>query len=163
MTDNDNDNNPAHHDPDRREVFKIGAAGVSAIAATGALGGALLRSPMPGILPGPSSRIKIGLTAAFPKGSKKLFVDEQIFVMHDDNGLCAMSTVCTHLGCAVSVLADGGFICPCHGSIYDDAGNVLAGPAPKALDWYRVRVLPGDRVEVDKSKLVPADQRTKIT
>jgi ubiquinol-cytochrome c reductase iron-sulfur subunit len=48
--------------------------------------------------------------------------------------------VCTHLGCIPKgqKMADprgkyGGWYCPCHGSIYDTAGRVRKGPAPKNL------------------------------
>ena len=43
--------------------------------------------------------------------------------------------VCTHLGC-VPDFGQGpyrGWLCPCHGSVYDTAGRVRAGPAPKNL------------------------------
>ena len=40
--------------------------------------------------------------------------------------------VCTHLGC-VPNRTESGWSCPCHGSIYDNSGRVLRGPAPKNL------------------------------
>jgi len=45
------------------------------------------------------------------------------------------SPMCTHLGCGYHW--DGiaqQFKCPCHGSVYDISGRVLAGPAPRPLD-----------------------------
>lgn len=44
--------------------------------------------------------------------------------------------VCTHLGC-VPMFGKGpygGYLCPCHGSIYDTSGRVRRGPAPRNLD-----------------------------
>ena len=51
--------------------------------------------------------------------------------------------ICTHLGCSpldkfatgsVSPTWDGGFLCPCHGSLYDLAGRVYKNmPAPDNL------------------------------
>ena len=41
--------------------------------------------------------------------------------------------ICTHLGCVPSRKKDG-WHCPCHGSIYDNSGRVLKGPAPRNLD-----------------------------
>jgi len=39
--------------------------------------------------------------------------------------------VCTHLGCVVPWnQAEKKFICPCHGSQYNDQGRVVRGPAP---------------------------------
>lgn len=43
--------------------------------------------------------------------------------------------VCTHLGC-VPTFGEGpykGWLCPCHGSIYDTSGRIRGGPAPKNL------------------------------
>ncbi len=43
--------------------------------------------------------------------------------------------VCTHLGC-VPNFGGGeyhGWLCPCHGSVYDTAGRIRKGPAPKNL------------------------------
>ena len=42
--------------------------------------------------------------------------------------------VCTHLGCVPNRNADGGWLCPCHGSMYDGSGRVIRGPAPKNLE-----------------------------
>ena len=43
--------------------------------------------------------------------------------------------VCTHLGCVPTFGAGPyrGWLCPCHGSIYDTAGRIRGGPAPKNL------------------------------
>ncbi len=41
--------------------------------------------------------------------------------------------VCTHLGC-VPNRTDDGWACPCHGSLYDNSGRVLRGPAPNNLE-----------------------------
>jgi ubiquinol-cytochrome c reductase iron-sulfur subunit len=43
--------------------------------------------------------------------------------------------ICTHLGC-VPLGHQGkyeGWFCPCHGSVYDTAGRIRQGPAPKNL------------------------------
>ncbi len=42
--------------------------------------------------------------------------------------------VCTHLGCVPNRNADGGWLCPCHGSMYDASGRVVRGPAPRNLE-----------------------------
>ncbi len=49
--------------------------------------------------------------------------------------------VCTHLGCVPLGAREGenrgqfgGYFCPCHGSQYDTAARVRAGPAPKNLE-----------------------------
>ncbi len=48
--------------------------------------------------------------------------------------------VCTHLGCiphqreGMAAQEGGGWLCSCHGSVYDGSGRILKGPAPKNLD-----------------------------
>lgn len=49
----------------------------------------------------------------------------------------ALSNVCPHSGCGVSVVNTPRLVCPCHGSEFDFAGRRLEGPAPTGL-----RVLP---------------------
>ena len=59
--------------------------------------------------------------------------------------------VCTHLGCipnqreGMAAKDGGGWVCPCHGSIYDASGRVIKGPAPKNLDVPAYEVLPGNK------------------
>ena len=53
----------------------------------------------------------------------------------------AISTRCMHLGCPVRyVEASARFICPCHGGVYDFAGEVSGGPPVRPLDRFYVRV-----------------------
>ena len=43
--------------------------------------------------------------------------------------------VCTHLGCVPNKGGEyGGWLCPCHGSVYDGSGRIRKGPAPKNLE-----------------------------
>ncbi len=52
----------------------------------------------------------------------------------DDGGLQAVSAACTHLGCAVHWNAgEKSWDCPCHGSRFAPDGEVLHGPAKRAL------------------------------
>ncbi len=57
-----------------------------------------------------------------------------------ENWLIAIG-ICTHLGCIPKGQAPtddrglyGGWFCPCHGSMYDTAGRIRQGPAPRNLD-----------------------------
>jgi len=73
-------------------------------------------------------------------------------------GALVMSWRCTHLGCTVPwIEAEGKFNCPCHGSIYNTKGEVLAGPAPRPLDLYPAEVM-GNELIVDTSQVI---QRTQ--
>lgn len=40
--------------------------------------------------------------------------------------------ICTHLGC-IPNRRETGWLCPCHGSVYDVSGRVIQGPAPRNL------------------------------
>jgi Rieske Fe-S protein len=59
--------------------------------------------------------------------------------------ILAFTAICTHQGCVVEP-AKTEFDCPCHGSRYDAAtGEVLGGPAPRALERIPVTVT-GDAI-----------------
>ncbi len=65
-----------------------------------------------------------------------------------DGSFAAFALNCTHLGCPVRWLQSAGlFMCPCHGGVYYGDGTVAAGPPPKPLTRYPVRVR-GDQVEI---------------
>jgi len=64
----------------------------------------------------------------------------------------AFSGKCPHLGCGYKwrkhrVLGQV-FLCPCHLSIYDAAGKVLDGPAPRALDALPIKVSDSGEVQI---------------
>ncbi len=56
-------------------------------------------------------------------------------VKRSDGSVTVFSPICPHLGCGYRWDdPDRTFKCPCHGSVYDLTGKVLAGPAPRPLD-----------------------------
>ena len=56
----------------------------------------------------------------------------------------AFSVNCSHMGCPVRWLAGAElFMCPCHGGIYYKDGSVAAGPPPRPLYRFTVRVVDG--------------------
>lgn len=60
----------------------------------------------------------------------------------------AFAVNCTHLGCPVRWLDQAElFMCPCHGGVYYKDGTVAAGPPPRPLTRYPVRVRDG-QVEI---------------
>lgn len=72
-------------------------------------------------------------------------------VRQPDGEVRAFSPLCTHLGCAYHPdKTKGNFLCPCHGSEFSFSGKVLAGPAPRPLDQYAVKI-DGDRLWLSPS------------
>lgn len=68
--------------------------------------------------------------------------DPTYLIATGDNaiGSYAINAFCTHLGCVVPWNeAAGQFICPCHGSPYDETGQVVRGPAPLSLALAHVQ------------------------
>lgn len=56
----------------------------------------------------------------------------------------AFSVNCAHLGCPVRWIEGAKlFMCPCHGGVYYEDGSVAAGPPPRGLYQYPVRVNNG--------------------
>ncbi len=58
--------------------------------------------------------------------------------------------VCTHLGCVPNRDATGGWLCPCHGSMYDASGRVIRGPAPRNLDVPPYSFVSADKIIIGK-------------
>jgi len=51
---------------------------------------------------------------------------------------------CTHLGCPlVWDQATRQFQCRCHGAVFDELGEVVSGPAARALDRYATKMKDG--------------------
>jgi len=62
-----------------------------------------------------------------------------------ETSFIAFSANCTHLGCPVRWMEGAElFLCPCHGGVYYKDGNVAAGPPPRPLFRYDVRIKNGE-------------------
>ncbi len=147
--------------PERRNfIWQIGTAAVAVLGVQSAW--STLRYARAPVSYGPTRRRPLGQASRFPRGSVVFVADAGVFVSRDSAGIRAMSATCTHLGCTVRAQADGGFVCPCHGSRYDKSGVVLSGPAPAPLPFLRVQRDRGGRLQADLDVPVPADQRTDV-
>jgi menaquinol-cytochrome c reductase iron-sulfur subunit len=70
-----------------------------------------------------------------------------------DEEFIAFSVNCAHLGCPVRWIPDAElFVCPCHGGVYNKDGSYAAGPPPRGLSQYPVRVKNGN-VEIRSSPI----------
>jgi len=97
--------------------------------------------------------VELGTPSNYAPGTATYVSSARLFVANTGTFLYAMSQKCPHLGCHVPFCESSGrFECPCHGSIYDLAGEYIAGPAPRGMDRYEVK-LDGQNVVVDTSVL----------
>ena len=144
----------------RRFLFTTGTTSVVA----GVLGflGATARFLFPNVLYEPPSRFPVGLPDEFPPGTATFLPEHRLFVFNGDAGFYAISSICTHLGCNVNHVAGDGFACPCHGSRYDNNGQVVKGPAPQSLSWFGLSLSPRGELVIDRGRLVNPDYRFKV-
>ena len=123
-----------------------------------AIGGAFLgmaKLLKPAVMPEAASRVKLGYPEELPAGSVRVLTEHNLFVFGTPEGVYAISAICSHLGCIVSRLPDGGFDCPCHGSKFNARGQVFAGPAPSGLPWVEVRRAPNGVLYAETAAAVP--------
>ena len=67
-----------------------------------------------------------------------LILDAQILVVNDGQ-IKALTSVCTHSNCDRNwELNNGNFVCTCHGSVFSTDGDVINGPANRALNKFTV-------------------------
>ena len=132
----------------RRMLFWLSSATLAGSALVSAVSNLVFMRPR--VTYGQPSRFAIGKPAEFPQGTRISLNIEHVCIVREDAGLAAISIKCTHLGCTVG-LSDTGFACPCHGSRFDQDGNVIGGPAPTHLPWFKVSLAPNGDLEIDKS------------
>ena len=144
----------------RRDFLGLAAIWSSVVAVGVAILGAL-RLPMPSVLPESNSRVKLGPFEQFLGVPVTTVAKHRLWVYAGDDGLYAISAVCTHLGCIVANEGES-FYCPCHGSRFDAAGSVVSGPAPKPLIYLDLQVSPDGQLVVDKQKEVSAETRLSV-
>ena len=120
----------------RRDFLRLSTN--SLLALSGILGiGGLIRYLGYQYDPTPPSEFDIGPATDYPSDSRTVITYIPAIVIHDDDGIHALSLTCSHLGCAIEE-RNFGFECPCHSSRYDLNGVVLKGPATGNLRKFRV-------------------------
>ena len=134
------------YEPGRRDFLKVSGAAAAVVM----FGVSCARQVTQGTFP-------IEEASALTVGSARLVEAGPFIIARDEDGLYAMSALCTHMGCTLTV--DGERLpCPCHGSVFDANGQVVHGPARAPLDHYSVTV-DGGAVSVDTTQVVPASTR----
>jgi cytochrome b6-f complex iron-sulfur subunit len=127
-------------------LWTMGAALVFGVAG-------MLRLPKAAVLASPSKKFRLSLPDNLAAGEAFVPAGRSVAVYRDGEGVYAVSTICTHLGCVVKPNAEG-FECPCHGSRFATDGTVTRGPAPRALPWLKVSITGGS-ITVDEGATVP--------
>jgi cytochrome b6-f complex iron-sulfur subunit len=147
----------------RRDFFSEVAAGALGVAAVGATI-VTLKYLSPNVLFEPPTRFRAGSPDDFPINSVTYFQDQKVFIVRSkEGGFFALTAVCTHLGCITQWNPEAGQIqCPCHGSKFNRDGRVEAGPAPKPLPHFSLRLMPDGTLLVDTQELVDANQVLKV-
>ena len=142
----------------RRTMFAVGCFGIG--AATAGFLAATFRFLVPNVLYEPSRRFDVGPPSDFSPGSATFLPDRRLYVFNGADGFYCISSVCTHLGCNVK-RGGPGFECPCHGSQFDENGQVVRGPAPKPLAWYALGLSPRAELVVDLDQQVGPEFRLR--
>ena len=105
--------------------------------------------------------VEAGPVGEFTPASVTPFPGGRFYLVRlSDGGFLALSSKCTHLGCTVTFDPERQtFPCPCHASSFDLRGDVIAPPAPRALDLYPVAI-EGGVVRVDTRRRI---QRSRFS
>jgi cytochrome b6-f complex iron-sulfur subunit len=83
--------------------------------------------------PGAAARAEVSVPEVdVPPEGALVLPQQRVAVVREGGVLLALDLTCTHLGCTVKA-TEQGFSCPCHGSRFDRGGDVVKGPAPRAL------------------------------
>jgi len=141
---------------DRKSFIKWLSIGWLAFAAaTGGFFTIMIRFLFPNVLFEPPQSFKIGFPDDFEIGKVDLRFKKEynVWVVRNDEGMYALSTVCTHLGCTPNWLGtERKFKCPCHGSGFRFSGVNFEGPAPRPLERYKILLAADGQIIVDKTK-----------
>ena len=138
----------------RRDLLKTTLLAAAAVAA----GGAAACGPPFGV-------VSAGNASALAVGDLKVVPGASAAIGRDQNGVYALTLVCTHEGCDMSTqgtVGSSGILCDCHGSRFDVDGNVLLGPASSPLQHYLVTADAQGNLTIDGNSPVAASTRLAI-
>lgn len=132
----------------------IGAIHVALLAFVRFMYPRVLFEPSPIFVAGKPSDFQIG------EVNEKYKESHSIWIVRDKEGIYAMLSICTHLGCTPRWLkAEDKFKCPCHGSGFRRTGMNFEGPAPRPLERVKISLNDEGKVVIDRSKkFVAKDQ-----
>lgn len=134
--------------PTRRDVLNMGWK-----VGTGLLAGAGAWTTWEALRPLAETEGRGELVLASPdayrEGTVTWVREGRLYLTRARGELFAVTQACPHLGCRVPYCeASARFECPCHGSVFNLAGEWISGPAPHGMNRYPIRIEEG-RVVVD--------------
>src|SRR3989337_550604 len=138
----------------RRDFFSL-SGWLGILAVSGIWGASLIRFMFPRVLFEPSPVFKAGYSNDYSVGevSEKFKATQRVWIVRDEDGLYALSAICTHLGCTPRWLtAENKFKCPCHGSGFTKEGINFEGPAPRPLERLKITLAEDGQLLIDKGK-----------
>jgi cytochrome b6-f complex iron-sulfur subunit len=154
------ENKPPNKTLSRRQVLiTLGSLGLLTALANVVRGS--LRYLTPPISQTQPVVIVAGPPADFPQGTLTPLANGPVFIGRDQDGLFALSAVCTHLGCTL-IWRGEELTCPCHGSRFAVDGVNLAGPATRPLPYLALILNANGLLEVNLTQIVGADSRLAI-
>jgi len=92
------------------------------------------------------------------------YIGSGVAVGKDDEGLYAVSTICTHQDCDMGeegTVTQDLLTCNCHGSQFGMDGGVITGPAQDPLDFFEITI--GDFGEVTVHTDRGTDPSTRVS
>lgn len=141
----------------RRSFFSWLSIGwLAFIAGTGGFFTMMLRFFFPNVLFEPVQTFRAGYPEDYTIGEVDLRWKDKyaVWLVRNDEGIYALSTNCTHLGCTPNWLgSEQKFKCPCHGSGFFKTGINFEGPAPRPLERFKILLADDGQIIVDKTKI----------
>jgi cytochrome b6-f complex iron-sulfur subunit len=149
-------------DVSRRDFFNEVVATAFGIAALGSVA-VTYQYLSPNALFEPPLIFRAGTPDLYPLNSVTYIADQQVYIVHSQDGFFAVSAVCTHLGCITKWNPDADMIaCPCHGSKFRADGTKIEGPAPVPLVHWSMTLASNGDLTVDKTEPVKYGQALKV-
>jgi cytochrome b6-f complex iron-sulfur subunit len=144
---------PLNPEVTRRSFLSLlGWAWVAFTAASLGAVSTVLRFFFPNVTFEPPLKFKVGFPNQFASGVDNRFKDDhRVWIVRNETGFYALSTICTHLGCTPNWLSvEQKFKCPCHGSGFYITGINFEGPAPRPLERFKIALADDGQIEVDE-------------
>jgi len=151
---------PPHRNAvNRRDFLWLTFGWFASVFALGAGGLAAVRALIPNVLFEPSRRFKAGKPEDYPDQAITFVEEVRLYILRKGNTFRALSAICPHLGCTVNLVSGKDpFLCPCHGSHFDNDGGVVGGPSPRGLSWLLVSLSHDGHLVIDMDHAVSHDK-----